>query len=254
MLDVKYIEQRFKEYTSNYDLNRHNIKNKYYHSFRVEKLAKQIAESLNLDDESIKLATVIGLLHDIGRFEQLDKYSTFNDFNSFDHGDYGAQILSNELKDYFSIDVHFNTIVNAVKYHNKFSVDSDLDEEILFYTKLVRDADKVDILYESTYLFWSTQEDIINNSIISDYTYDCIKHHSLIESKKGMETTKVDDVLKVLAYTFDVNFKPSFQIIKDNDYINRTLDRYSFSHPDTNFKIIEIRSILNNYIESNLSQ
>ena len=253
MLDVKNVEQKFKEYVRQYDLEESNSQRKYYHSFRVEELAKQIAESLNLDDESIRLATIIGLLHDIGRFEQINKYKTFNDLKSFDHGDYGSHILSNELKDFFSIDDHYNTIVNAVKYHNKFRVDSDLDEETLLYTKLVRDADKVDILYESTCMFWANQEEIINNSIISDYTYNCIKNQNLIESKKGMETTKVDDVLKVLAYTFDVNFKPSFQIIKDNDYINKTLDRYSFSNPDTNSKVIEMRNILNNYIESNLS-
>ena len=37
--------------------------------------------------KEIELAGLIGLLHDIARFEQFTKYQTFNDRLSFDHGD-----------------------------------------------------------------------------------------------------------------------------------------------------------------------
>ena len=43
---------------------------------------------------------VIGLLHDIGRFEQEAQYHTFNDFKSMDHGDYGAEYLKNNIGAY----------------------------------------------------------------------------------------------------------------------------------------------------------
>ena len=44
---------------------------KVVHTYHVAENAKEIAEKLNLDQEDIELAELIGLLHDIGRFEEL---------------------------------------------------------------------------------------------------------------------------------------------------------------------------------------
>ena len=48
---------------------------------------------LNLSEEDILLAELIGLLHDIGRFEQIKNYHTFLDKESIDHAEYGNKIL-----------------------------------------------------------------------------------------------------------------------------------------------------------------
>ena len=47
-----------------------HINYKYHHSYRVRDNMILLAKNLNLPPEDIKLASVIGLLHDIGRFEQ----------------------------------------------------------------------------------------------------------------------------------------------------------------------------------------
>lgn len=55
---------------------------KYAHSLRVAALSERIAQSLSMEKEDIDLAWLIGILHDIGRFEQLRRYQTFFDYRS----------------------------------------------------------------------------------------------------------------------------------------------------------------------------
>lgn len=54
-----------------------------------------IHKELKLTEEKIRLAALIGLLHDIGRFEQYTKYNTFSDKLSADHADLGEKTLDN---------------------------------------------------------------------------------------------------------------------------------------------------------------
>ena len=68
-------------YVKNYDMNDENIKRKYYHSIRVMKFAKNIAESLKIEAHNMELAIVAGILHDYGRFEQWKNYKTYSFFS-----------------------------------------------------------------------------------------------------------------------------------------------------------------------------
>lgn len=254
MFDIKKSEKAFTKYVGDYDLSKDSSKHKYYHSFRVEKVAREIAEGLNLSKEKVELATLIGLLHDIGRFEQLNKYNTFNDLKSFDHGDYGAEVLSNNIRDFIDSNKYDKTIIESVKNHNKFKITDGLDEEQAFFSKLVRDADKIDILYESVSMFWNGKEDLINNSVLSDYSYECVKNNRLLDSKKETNPKDIDDVIKTLAFTFDLNFKPSFEILKSNNYINKVLDRYDFTNLETKQKMEDVRYTINSFIDTKLEQ
>ena len=87
----------FDEYVFNYDMNDPEINYKYYHSYRVMKVMELISSRLNLNHKDLHLAKVIGLLHDIGRFEQDKLYSSFKD-SKFDHGDHGVKILMTHKK------------------------------------------------------------------------------------------------------------------------------------------------------------
>ena len=92
-IDIQKAKNIFKQYISNYNPEDEKIKLKITHIERVAEISKDIAESLNLSKEDIKLAELIGLLHDIGRFEQAKRYNTFVDKDSINHGEYGVKIL-----------------------------------------------------------------------------------------------------------------------------------------------------------------
>ena len=91
-MDLELIKKIFDDYVKEFDNTNRDINYKYKHSYRVYKLSEQIAKMMNLSAEDVKLASVIGLLHDIGRFEQLKEFSSYNDVN-LDHGEFGAKLL-----------------------------------------------------------------------------------------------------------------------------------------------------------------
>lgn len=78
-IDIEKAKDAFKEYVKNYDPEDKQVKLKIEHIERVSQLAKNMAEELKLSEEDIALAELIGLLHDIGRFEQIRIYHTFVD-------------------------------------------------------------------------------------------------------------------------------------------------------------------------------
>ena len=79
MINIQKTENVFLDYVKNYDINNGRIKLKMIHILNVAKNCNDIAKSLNLDDEKVKLAYLIGIFHDIGRFEQVRIYNTFSD-------------------------------------------------------------------------------------------------------------------------------------------------------------------------------
>ena len=92
-IDRKKVKNVFKKYTDNYDISDEKIKLKVDHTYRVAALSERIACSLGLGDDDTNLAWLIGMLHDIGRFEQLKNYGTFSDAESIDHAHYGVELL-----------------------------------------------------------------------------------------------------------------------------------------------------------------
>ena len=94
------VKEIFAEYVSHYDAQDEKVKLKIDHTYRVAELCDAIARSVNLTTEEIDLAWLCGMLHDIGRFEQIKNYGTFIDADSVDHALYGAKILFDEEKIY----------------------------------------------------------------------------------------------------------------------------------------------------------
>ena len=82
--------EAFRDYTSLYDTDDIKIKLKIDHTYRVSGIAERIGAAVGADKE---FCWFLGLLHDIGRFEQLTQYGTFIDRDSVDHAELGADIL-----------------------------------------------------------------------------------------------------------------------------------------------------------------
>ena len=246
-INLKKAKKEFIKYTENYDLQNEHIRRKQEHSLRVMEISKQIAEGLNLLEEDIEIATLIGLLHDIARFDQYTQYKTFKDLKSFDHGDFGAEILRKDIARYIEYRDFDEIIIKAVENHNKFKIEEGLTPKQELFAKIVRDADKIDILYESVVMFWKDREQEVENSQISEEVIRQIKAYS--PTMRKVEASPIDNIMRVIAFIFDLNFKESFQIIKREDYINRILDRYNFIDEYTKQKVDEIRKLANEYIE-----
>ena len=243
IVNLEKAKTEFLKYTENYDLTNENIRRKQGHSIRVMNISKQIAVELNLSDDQIQIAALIGLLHDIARFEQYTQYQTYNDNRSFDHGDYGVEILNKDMRKYIKTDKYDKLIKMAIKNHNKFEIEEGLYEEESLFAKIIRDADKIDILYEAVSMFWNGEEKDINNTEISSKVMEKIEERELIKRDKNKAFCGIDKVMSVLAFIFDINYKPSFKIIKENDYINKIIDRFEFKEKE------KVRNIALQYLQ-----
>ena len=96
VINRKNVINAFAEYVRNYDPSDEKIKLKIDHTYRVAGLCRSIAKSLNLSEADVDIAWLLGMLHDIGRFEQIRRFGTFSDADSVDHAEFGADLLFKE--------------------------------------------------------------------------------------------------------------------------------------------------------------
>lgn len=253
MIDIKGAVEEFIKYSEKFDLTNENIKRKQIHSIRVMNISKQIAESLKLSKQEIELACLIGLLHDIARFKQYTEYKTYKDADSFDHGDIGVKLLKtkNFIRKFVKEEKYDNIIYKSIKNHNKFKIEEGLSKEELLFSRIIRDADKIDIIFQATCIFYIGEEEIIENSYITDKIYDQFNNKSLIKREKNQKLDGVDKVLSIIAFIFDINFKRSFEIIEQKDYINKIINRFNYKNEDTKIKMKKIEQLLNSFIKEN---
>ncbi|MBR3199106.1 MAG: HD domain-containing protein [Bacilli bacterium] len=214
------MEYEFTKYIETFDKNERMIKLKYNHSLRVKDNCINIAKSEKLDNEQIELAKVIGLLHDYGRFAQWEKHHTFKDYSSFDHADYGVQKLfdENEIEKYWAYKKDYKIIYDAIKNHNKYSLPEDIGESALM-SKIVRDADKLDILY----LYTVGELTFKNEGEITKEIETVFYNHKQIKNQKMI--SKADWILWALALVYDLNFNYSYKYLKENKIIEKIYEK-----------------------------
>ena len=244
-MDIQNAKKEFTKYANNYDLESEKMKRKYEHSFRVMEKAGKIAEYLKLPKQDIELAILIGLLHDIGRFEQIRIYNSFEDHQTIDHGDLGVQILreSNYIRKYIEDDKYDDIILKSIKNHNKFKIEDGLSDRELLFSKIVRDADKWDIFYEGAEMFWNTEKERqeVENTIVTEEIWKQFKEKSLID--RTMTKTSADKILNFIALIYDINFDYTYKNIKEADYINKVLNKFNFKDKKTAKIMEEVRKI-----------
>ena len=127
------------------DFFQNGIESKREHTIRVAENSRLIAESLNMSQEEKVEAEVAGLFHDIGRFSQLFDFKTFVDRKSVDHGELGVNVLKEKKLLSILSEETRNNIYAAVANHNKAYIAENLSFSQKHLTKIVRDADKLDI-------------------------------------------------------------------------------------------------------------
>lgn len=213
----------FDEYVFNYDMNDPEINYKYHHSYRVMETSELIAKSINMNEKDINLAKVIGLLHDIGRFEQDKLYNSFKD-DKMDHGDYGVKVLkeTNILSQTGIEESDYEVVYKAVKNHNKFAIEPNLTERELLFSKIARDADKLDILYvlgNEKYAHLLRQDE----KEISKIQEECFFNNQVANHKNSKSSN--DGLVQTFCYIYDINFKETLKQIYKNKYYDKIYER-----------------------------
>lgn len=248
MINLEEAKEEFKKYVTQFDLQDENITRKVDHSFRVMEISQELCKNLQVSQEEQEIATLIGLLHDIGRFEQRTKFKTFWDHQSIDHGDLGVEILeeNNYLRNYILEDQYDEVIKKAIRNHGKLVIEEGLNEKELFFAQLIRDADKLDIFYEAIVMFWKGKEKQMAGQLITP------KVLMQFEDKKTVQNidkqNELDNLVGILSFIYGINFIESYHILKERNYIDQILNRFEFQG-ETKEKMEQIRKIAKEVIE-----
>ncbi|MFP4164869.1 MAG: HD domain-containing protein [Chitinispirillaceae bacterium] len=197
---------------------------KIAHTKSVQKETVQLTDSLELNDQECYVAQACALLHDIGRFEQYSRYQTYSDAKSENHALLGIRAIDryNVLAD-FTPDEK-NLILSVVLHHNRASVPQSRDRQFLFHLKLLRDADKLDIMRIMTDCYQGVKTcDAVHIGLpespeVSDKMIkDLLKKR--ICRTEDMKTFN-DFKLFQIGWVFDLNFSWSFLQVKKRKYID----------------------------------
>ena len=124
MIDLNYARAQFEAYLNNYDRTDDKIHLKEVHTFCVVDAADAICRGEGLSEEDHQLALLIALLHDIGRFEQLKAFHSFQD-SLFDHAKFGVKVLFEDgmIRQFIKDSQYDSIIKKAIAYHSLYSLD-----------------------------------------------------------------------------------------------------------------------------------
>lgn len=256
MIDLLKAKQVFQDYVEEFDKNEPKNQLKMRHTYQVAEMSRYIATKLQLSEEDIKLAELIGILHDIGRFEQLEQYSSFDDSKNVDHANLGVSILfdSGLIREFVQEENHDFIIQKAIRNHNKYQIEEGLSQRELLYTKIIRDADKADNFYVKAYVDFRVQygKEQIGDQTISDKVYQAIQDHHCVLLKD--RKTNMDEWISYLAWVFDFNFSVSLKWIVEKGYLDILLNRINYTNVETREKMKIIEKEIMEYVQNAIKE
>lgn len=252
MINITHAHEQFFRYVRQFDTENEKVKLKILHTEGVVRCVGEITRRMGLDEENCRLAGLIALLHDIGRFEQIKVFDSFEP-NTMDHAAYGAGLLfgsRNMIRDFVEEDTWDSVIRESIARHSDYSFGTVTDERTLFHVKLIRDADKLDNcrvkLEDSMQVLLGTDEKEAGKQSISDTIWKACLRREPVKSKD--RRTKMDYWVSYAAYFFDINFPETYSMIQEENYVDKIIDRIPYANTDTKDKMEKLRAILHDYI------
>ena len=283
-INREHIKKTFQEYTDRYDSTNPKIKLKIDHTYRVADLCEQIAQSLELSAAEVDLAWLSGMLHDVGRFEQLRRYNTFSDAQSIDHARFAVELLYDEglIADYVpeisttelvsdartwrsmggvnefptaqSEDMPLSDILQtlriAIGEHSAYRIQKGLDERTRMFCQILRDADKVDIFRvicdtPMEEVYGFQTKDILRSAITPEVMQAFYEHHAVL---RKLKKCPADYIVAHGSLTFELVYPESLRIAKEQGYLKQMMS-FQSENPDTAEIFEDLRKDLIGYLE-----
>jgi len=277
VINRKNVINAFAEYVRNYDPSDEKIKLKIDHTYRVAGLCQSIAKSLNLSEADVDIAWLLGMLHDIGRFEQIRRFGTFSDADSVDHAEFGADLLfkeglirkfaegyyeeyelassgNEEAEQIIKNNEHHNKDTGllelAIRQHNKYRVKEDLTERQRMFCDILRDADKVDIFKVNAdipmeIIYDVTTEELKSGVISKEVLESFYKRETVL---KSVRKSAVDHIVGHISLLFELVYKESYRQAKEQGYVYKLLD-FKSNVPEVNAEFYNMRKYVDEFLK-----
>ena len=214
----------FEEYIKKIDMNNTWSKAKYFHSLKSMDLAKIIASEMNIfTEEEIVVIELIALFHDIGNFEQ-------KNYNYLDNVEQDSTMKSIEI---LFEDGLIRKITNETKYdnliklgifcHNKDGLPKNIDDKTICICNIMKDVHKLEELrMVINYPYIDNRIDTYPSTLV----YNDFKLFRQIENK--VSDNNADNILIVLSNLFALNYKSSYSIVQEKEYIEKITNSLIF--------------------------
>ncbi len=257
MIDRRRAKEVFAEYVSNYDMNIGQNQLKVKHTYKVADISEQIAIDLKLSPQDVDLAWLIGLLHDIARFEQNKRYGTFNDLVSVDHAELGADILFKDsmIRKFTDEESWYDIIENAIRFHNKYRVDNSLDDRTKMFCNIIRDADKLDIfrvnLESSKEDVYEVSEEDFRNSQFSRDVFESFFNEKVV--LKQLKKNAVDGLACHLSLVYELVYPVSVKVALSQGFVEKMMN-FKSENPTANEQLKLMSKKLKGYINQRLEK
>ena len=218
-------------YAANDDFINRHVQLKECHTHRVCNEMRQLTAALKMDDNDVLIAETIALLHDAGRFPQIQIYRTYKDERSENHCLLALKVLAEHRVLVDLPDDERVIIEKAIEFHGVKDLPT-LDERPMHFAKLIRDADKIDIFDLLIKYYHQLAEDpeAFGKEVIEYSTspecnpeiLDALMNQELIHYEQ-IKTIN-DAKLMQLGWVYDVYFDWSLKQIHDRSYLPAIID------------------------------
>ncbi|MGI6535268.1 MAG: HD domain-containing protein [Eggerthellaceae bacterium] len=253
-IDRANARRAFDAYVAAYDGTDPKIRLKADHTYRVADLCERISRSLPLPEDDVDLAWLCGLLHDIGRFEQVRRFGTFKDAESVSHAALGAQILFGEggIIRRLAADSGQDALVRAaVAEHSDYRLPSDQDERTRTFCDIVRDADKIDIVkvncVEPVQAIYDVSEAELAASSVSPQALAGFAEHRTL--RRGERVYPADYVVGHICFAFELAYSESRRLMRQQGYLDQMLSR-PFSNAQTAEAFARMRAEMRAWLDA----
>lgn len=238
----------FEQYVNKYDMNNVNIKSRYFHSLKVMEIAKDLATGLGIfNEEEIAVCELVGLFHELGNFSKTPNYHIDEDDD--DISEKSIDILFNKgiLRDITKDTTYDETIKLAIYSCDKIGFPKDIDEKTRHICAIIKDAHNLDSFrLFINYPYIDTRIDSYPKALV----YNDFKKFKTISTR--ICENNADNVIALLSKMYSFNYKYSYYLLKQNNYVGKVFDMLTFENDDTIRFFKQITSVLNNYIDKRI--
>lgn len=246
MFQKESIQAAFDRYVDQFDRATPGIASKQLHSHIVSRLCEKLAAKLGWSGHDVQLAWVMGLLHDIGRFEQARRYHTFIDYKSMDHARYGVVYLFEygHIRDFVPASTDDEVLEQAILFHSAYEIPASVTGRSRIFCELLRDADKIDLFrVYAGYLahpetVWQVSLEDLGTQALSPAVFQEALEGKLVHTRK--KRTALDFFTGCLCQIFDMTFQPSLEEVREQGYYQKLLD-FRATNPESEKQLALIR-------------
>ena len=204
----------------------HKVEDIRTHSLRVVANILLLAKVVLQNDEERRIAEIIALFHDLGKAAMFVQGTESPTNIQRDHAALSVKMIQ-QMDFYRKLTPEIQPIVlKSIESHNKSKLPKLDNEQQTIFARLLRDADKLDI-YDSSYRFFKEKYgvqplmtfDLVNHQEVSEKILKTIQtgKMALVEDMRTMNDYK----LLLLSMAFDLNFKYTFRIMSEKQYIQK---------------------------------